>query len=444
MQAYGNTREDLNNWDFPSDAELLSNLCCVPCSEGGLEAPWSSWSPNQDPTGPPTSPLSTQPPSFTRSNQEQNQAHHEETGPWSVQLPHQTDPSPPSTLANPLWPTFPLGQPSPPTASESAIDSHAQFPLQTEPFPPSTIANSPWPTFPAGQPSPPTASESTIDPQLLSYLWSSDRSFFDTSAMVGTGDLLGMPTSYTHSAPPNQDFSSLSLCGVGSIELDPSAPAQGVTCSIPYELTAAPGYLQEQLTSAWVPTLPCAFPPWTPPPEISPNNAIQIAGHLGYPGYPVPLAPPDLFLAADGRFTQPAPRISFQIRYDRHCDPWVILGGGYSPPTAMIGSAGSSPATFVHQSPSPSASPFSSISELGSPMDFQSANAHSGPLSTAKNPGCRCGKEFKDEKQHWRSCRSNPDRRESQCPRCLKTFPGKNHLGNLRRHLEDVHGETQG
>ncbi|KAG9028359.1 hypothetical protein FS837_003898, partial [Tulasnella sp. UAMH 9824] len=346
MQPYGNAREDLNGWDFPSSADLLSNICGGPVDGGGQEPFWLSEGLNQDTT--PIATHSTQPPSFTQPPREQSQVQNEEPGAWPVQLPLQNLPA-------------------------------------SEPSPASTILNSPWPTSPAPQPSPIIASEQGIGFQSFGYPSQPDWSSNQASAVLGTGELLGAPTPCTNGV---QAFNSLRSSGAGAIELDPIILAQLLQYTIPHGWTTHPDYFGAPPPPAILQALP---------PESGPNHLVGTAGNLFSPLLQ------DRFLAADGRLAQREVRPQLQIRYDRHCDPSVIPEVTSSPSTTAIGSAWSSPLTFMQHSPSPSVSLFDPTVDPGSPMELQVGNAHLSQSSNAKNPGCRCGRTFKDEKQHWRN-----------------------------------------
>ncbi|KAG8893479.1 hypothetical protein FRC00_010480, partial [Tulasnella sp. 408] len=359
MQAYGNTREDLNNRDFPSSADL-SNICDGAISEGDPENFWLSEDRNQDTTRPPIPTLSAPPPTHPQPPREQNQVQDEQTGAWPVQLPLQNLPA-------------------------------------SEPSPLSTILDSPWPPSPASLPSPLTPSQQDMGIQALGYASQLDWSFNQAFATVGTGEPYGVPIPCTHAVPLDQVFNSLRLLGVNPDELDALALAQLLTYCIPPELATLLGYFWEGPTSTSALAAPCGLVPQTHPPESGPNHFIGTAGH--------PVSPPrqDHFLAADGGLTQRGFHPPLQIRFDRHCDPSVIPEHESSPSTTAIGSAQSSPFNVMEHSPSPGASPLNSTLDPGSPVELQCGNAHSGQSSNVKNPGCRCGRTFKDEKQHWRN-----------------------------------------
>lgn len=93
-----------------------------------------------------------------------------------------------------------------------------------------------------------------------------------------------------------------------------------------------------------------------------------------------------------------------------------------------------------HSSPSPpylwspSLTPETAMAAQGE--DLGSA----ATCSNVKSKCTYCGRETGDQRQHWRSCRANPNRQKSRCRHCGWVSSGKNHRFNLRRHVRRKHG----
>ncbi|KAG8899484.1 hypothetical protein FRC01_010496, partial [Tulasnella sp. 417] len=273
MQVYGEAREDLIDWGFPSSAHLLSNITGTDLSKGGFETSWLPQGPNQDTTG-------VQPPASTLPPSEQNHARNEEMEPWSVQSPLQDPPR------------------SPPSGS-----------------PLSTVTDSSWPMFPDLQPPPTGTGEDLIGALLSNYPWLLDPSLAHAS-ITGTGTY-PIPGPHVYSAPPNQAVNPWNLSRIGPVELGSCVPAHWAPLPTLDGLAAGSNWIGDPLASTPAAIAPRAFVLQPPLPECSPNCIAES---------PIVPTSPDRFLDTDGRFTQGDPVPQLQIKFDWRCDPAVNLG----------------------------------------------------------------------------------------------------------------------